>query len=315
MRILTALTSQPWAILPEALGVMCAVALREQADRDAAALVREARSLRPSAVAAQLGRPMDGTRAVTVRDGVAMLPIAGPIFRYANLMTEISGGASVESLALDLRAALDSPQVGAILLVIDSPGGEVTGTATLAAQIRQASEQKPVWAYVEGLGASAAYWLAAATSRIVCECTAALGSVGVVMAVPDPTAQKVRDITFVSSQSPNKRPDPTTEAGRDRFQAMVDDTADVFIAAVAAYRGMTADAVVTDFEQGGLLTGQKAVAAGMADTVGTLEGCLADLSALARDRAMRPMSRRAAASEAIESPLSARLRSMYRETL
>src|SRR5687768_13166586 len=118
MRAITALTSQPWAIVPDALHTMCSLALRENAT--------------PDAVAAQLGRPLDNTRTVTVRDGVAIIPIAGPIFRYANLFTSISGGTSVEVLAQDFSRALADPAVASILFEVDSPGGEVTGVHDLA---------------------------------------------------------------------------------------------------------------------------------------------------------------------------------------
>ena len=53
----------------------------------------------PEAVSARLGRPLKNTRAVTVRDGVAVVPVVGPLFRRANLLTQVSGATSVEVLA------------------------------------------------------------------------------------------------------------------------------------------------------------------------------------------------------------------------
>jgi hypothetical protein len=85
-------------------------------------------------------------------------------------------------------------------------------------------------------------------------------------------------IEFVSSQSPHKRPDPSTEAGKAQIQATADDLADVFVDAVAANRGVSRDAVLSDFGRGGSLVGSKAVAAGMADRVGSLEQVIAELA-------------------------------------
>jgi hypothetical protein len=95
--------------------------------------------------------------------------------------------------------------------------------------------------------------------------TALLGSIGVVMAVRDPRRDKGKDIEFVSSVSPNKRPDPTTPSGQDQYQALVDQLGDIFVAAVARNRGVKPQAVLDDFGAGGLLVGAQAVEAGMAD--------------------------------------------------
>lgn len=259
--------STPWAMTPEMVQTMLAIADRE--------------NLSPEAVAAQLGRPLDNTRGVSVRDGVAVIPVDGPISRRMDLFTEISGGTTIETLATDLRAALDSPNVHSIVLAIDSPGGEVSGVAEFAAMVRATNAEKPVTAYVGGLGASAAYWIAAAAGEVVADSTALVGSIGVVLAVPNPDKSGNRSIEFVSSQSPHKRPDPRTEGGRNRLQALVDDLAALFIDAVASYRDLSAEAIAAT--GGGLLVGQQAVDAGLADRLGSFEGVIAQLQERARE--------------------------------
>jgi signal peptide peptidase SppA len=232
----------------------------------------------PEAVEAQLGRPLDNTRTVSVRNGVASIPIEGPIFRRANLFTEISGGASVEIIARDLNKALDDQSVRAVMLVIDSPGGEVNGINELADMLYAARGRKPITAYVEGVGASAAYWIASAADEVVADATAALGSIGVIMTMRDPSKTSARDIEFVSSQSPNKNPNPATESGRSQIQSIVDSLADVFVSTVARNRSVSRETVLSDFGQGGILIGQKAVDAGLADRLGSYEQVLAELS-------------------------------------
>jgi len=168
-RILAAIQSELWAITPEALHQIIAIA--------------QGVNQSPEAVAAALGRPLENTRTVTQRDSVAVVPVTGPIFRYANLFTQISGATSVQQLALDFSAALNNPAVSAIVLEIDSPGGQVAGIAELAQMIHAAG--KPVVSYVSNLGASAGYWLAAAGSEVVVSDTAILGSLGAVLRVSD----------------------------------------------------------------------------------------------------------------------------------
>lgn len=276
--------SVPWAIRPDALEVILRLAARDDITREdvAAAMVGT-----PEALSARLGRPLDNAHAVEMHGNVAVIPVNGPIFRYASLFSEISGATSAEMLARDLQAAVDDPSVQGILLEVDSPGGEVAGTAELAGMIRAASERKPVHAYIDDLGASAAYWLSAAAGHITASSTAIVGSIGVVSAMPDPTKTNSKDIEFVSSKSPKKRANIATEAGRAQVQAVVDAIADVFIADVARYRGVSPDTVEAEFGQGDVFVGQAAVAAGLVNAIGTFEEALAGVAIAAQQRGGR----------------------------
>jgi ClpP class serine protease len=262
-----------WAIVPEALAALVEIATRDQLTADDLALVAQ-----------QLGRPLDNSHAVELRGPVAVLPVIGPIFRYADSFGLISGGTTVETLAQDFAQALANPQVGAILLNIDSPGGEATGIAELAAQIRAARGVKPVVAYAGGDCCSAAYWLASAADLLVIDSIAQVGSIGAVMAVPNPDAagRVATRLEFVSSQSPQKRPDPRTEGGRSQIQARVDALAGVFIAQVAANRGLSEAQVAAT--EGAVFVGQAAVDRGLADRLGSYEGVIAELLAAAAER-------------------------------
>src|SRR4051812_28771983 len=96
--------SHPWAIEESALRNLLSIADR---GGDVEALQRK------------FGARLPGARHVEVRDnGVAVIPINGPIFRYANLFTDISGATSIQVLATDMQAALDDSRVRAILFDI-----------------------------------------------------------------------------------------------------------------------------------------------------------------------------------------------------
>lgn len=257
-RVLTAIQAELWAITPEALHQVIAIA--------------QGFGESPEAVAAKLGRPLDNTQTVTRRGNAAIVPITGPIFRYANIFTQVSGATSVQTLATDFTEAVRDPTVKAIVLEVDSPGGMMAGVSEFAGMVRDATRVKPVIAYASHMATSAAYWIAAAASEIVVADTALLGSIGVVS-----RASLRKDdgtVEIVSSQSPNKRLDPGTDEGRARYQAQVDALAQVFVDAMAQYRGVSVDTVLSDFGQGGVLVGADAVKAGMADRVGSLEAVL-----------------------------------------
>lgn len=258
-RILQAIAAEQWAILPEALENIIAIA--ERANES------------PEAVAARLGRPLENTRQVEVFDGVAVLPITGPIFRYANLFSEISGGTSVQVLATDFRAALDDPDIAGVVLEIDSPGGTIAGVSEFAEMV--ASAEKPVVAYISDMGASAAYWIASAADEVVIRDTARAGSVGVVVTVR--TDSRAGTLQIVSRQSPRKRLDVSTDDGRAEVQNIVDATAQVFIEAVARYRDVTPETVIERFGQGAVLVGAQTIEAGMTDRLGALEEIISSL--------------------------------------
>lgn len=237
----------------------------------------------PEAVALRLGRPLENTRSVVTHGDVAVVPLDGPMFRRANILTEVSGATSTEQFAQDFQAAIDNPAVAGIVLDISSPGGEVSGVNETAAAIFAARARKPIVAYVGDQAASGAYWIASAADRIVMDATATVGSIGVVGRWMK--RQERGGITsgeIVSSQSPNKRLDPETDLGRAAIQREVDQVAEVFIEAVARHRGVSTQAVIKNFGGGGTEVGAEAVRLGMADAVGSLQSAIADLSGRAQ---------------------------------
>jgi len=263
MSAIAAIISSHWLILPEALQRMAAIAERD---------------FDHESLAARQGVPLDNTRTSEKRGSVAVIPVTGPIFRYANLFTAISGATSTQVLATDFQAALDDPAIKAIVLDINSPGGQADGVNELAQLIYASRARKPITAYIGGTGASAAYWIASAANRIVVDPTALVGSIGVVSSVVDSSGADARagrkTYEIVSQVSPRKRPDVSTDEGRAQYQEIVDRLAQVFVNAVARNRGTTAANVVDNYGAGGILVGQDAVKAGMADALGSLESTI-----------------------------------------
>ena len=226
-------------------------------------------------------KPLINTHTASIRDGVAVIPVHGVITPRADVFTFLMGGTALDLLARDLQAALDDPEVHAILLDIDSPGGVAVGPSEMAEIIHKATQRKPIWAYVGRNCCSAAYWLASATSNIVAQKTALLGSIGVVSSVTvqeQPDADGYKQIEIVSTNAKNKRPDPRTPEGEATIRSELDALETEFIQSVATYRNVGADTVKTDFGQGGVVVGEAAVNAGMADEIGDYESTIKQLS-------------------------------------
>ena len=260
--VLDAIGADPWLITPETLELIVHIATRSNTDTEALSFKDDKRMSKES-----------GSR-LKKRGNVAILEIKGPIFRYANLFTEVSGATSLERLAKDFNTALESDEYDSIILDIDSPGGQVNGINEFADAVYEARKKKPVKAYIGGSGTSAAYWIASAASEVVVDETAMLGSIGVVLSV---RRKKDSDVVeLINSTSPRKRADVDTDEGKQQVVKLLDAIASVFVEKVARNRGVPADDVLGKFGQGDILVGKAAVDVGMADRLGSFESLLSD---------------------------------------
>ena len=146
------------------------------------------------------------------------MAIHGAISRYDSFFNWVCGGTALEDVALDFQTALDTPEIKAVVLDIDSPGGEVAGINEFAEMIR--ASKKPVIAYVGDRAASAALWIASAADEIVVNETAEMGSLGVVFGF---RPNESKNIEIVSTASPKKRLTPDSAEGRAEIQQRADE--------------------------------------------------------------------------------------------
>ena len=213
---------------------------------------------------------------------VAVIPIHGTLVRRTSGLEAESGLASYTGIAAQLDAALTSPEVAAILLDIDSPGGESGGVFDLADRIRAASEVKPVWAVANDMAFSAAYALASAATRVFLARTGGVGSIGVIAMHVDQSVKDAQDgvrytAVFAGERKNDLNPhEPISNEAHAVLKAEVDRIYDLFVETVARHRGLDADAVRAT--EAGLFFGPDAVATGLADAVGSLDDALTQLT-------------------------------------
>lgn len=264
-------------------------------------------TIAPHALEAFPGQRKPQTTRAMVRGTVGYLPIHGMIFRHANLFVQICGGTTYGQLATDFQALLDDPNVEAIVLEFDSPGGEVTGCREFADQVYRARGRKPVVAYVDGSACSAAYWIGSAAERVVTSPTGLVGSIGAMATFIDDSEAMarvgVREITLVSTQSPRKHLDPASDDGQRDVIAVLDAFAQVFVEDVARNRGVTPERVLADFGRGGVFVGRAAVTQGLADDVGDFETLIAAL----QQPGASPSGRATARSSQTENVMKTRM--------
>lgn len=214
---------------------------------------------------------------------IAVIPIHGTLVRRTVGLEAESGLASYTAIGEQLDAALADPGIAAILLDVDSPGGESGGVFDLADRIRVAAAIKPVWAAANDMAFSAAYALACAASRVFVSRTGGVGSIGVIAMHVDQSVKDAKDgvrytAVFAGARKNDLNPhEPITDEAQAQLQAEVSRIYRLFVATVGSYRGLSAEAVTAT--EAGLFFGQDAVAAGLADAVGTFDDALAQLTA------------------------------------
>ncbi|KAF8818072.1 S49 family peptidase [Rickettsia endosymbiont of Cardiosporidium cionae] len=227
------------------------------------------------AVAAKLGRELQNTHKMTVSDGIAVLPIRGPLFRYANMFTTVSGATSYEKILNEFDSCITDSTIDSIILDIDSPGGEVNGCLEVSEYIYSRRGIKPITAYASGDVASGAYWIAAAADKIVVNPTSNIGSIGVI-GIYENKKEEVTEI--VSSQTPNKRLSTDTEEGKAKLQARIDDIASVFLNSIAKYRDISLLDIDDRFGAGDVFIGKEALTRGMVDEVSSFDQLLTNIN-------------------------------------
>jgi signal peptide peptidase SppA len=219
------------------------------------------------------------------KENVAVIMLTGPLMKSVGSMS--AGTSTVEARRAIRKAAAD-PDVTAILLAIDSPGGSVSGTADLGADIKAASKHKQVWAHIDDLGASAAYWCASQCEKIFANNdTALVGSIGTLAVVYDLSAaaekEGVKVLVFGTgplkgSATPGS---VVTEEQQAYFRGIVDDAQQSFDKAVQKGRGLT-DRQLEAVKTGGVFGAREALTRNLIDGIQSFDATIAQLAAEAR---------------------------------
>jgi ClpP class serine protease len=216
--------------------------------------------------------------------GVTVVEVRGPLTQRDDSWCD-----SYESLSARLTAACESASP-AIVLRIDSPGGEVQGCFEAVREFRErcAAAGKQLYAFVEGRACSAAYAIASAAQWIVLSEAATCGSIGVLSTRVDYTQQNAANgirVAFIASgaRKTDGHPDaPITEAELVAEQEVVDSLANIFFELVAEHRGLDATAIAQLDAR--TLHGAAAINAGLADEVSTFGQLLARIAAGGMER-------------------------------
>ena len=222
-------------------------------------------------------------RVATTNKGVAVIPIVGSMSHRSTGIEAMSGMTSYSTLQRQFEAAFNDPNVGSILMDIDSPGGSVAGAFDFRDYLMSKKGTKPVYALARDAMCSAAYLIGSTADKVYATQTARVGSIGVVAMHTDASGKMEKEglkPTFISAGKFKTAGNPYEKLEGEKLkylQDSVDESYDMFINAVADARGIDKKAI-RDTEAR-VYGGKKAVEIGLADGIRTYESVIAEMSA------------------------------------
>jgi signal peptide peptidase SppA len=229
------------------------------------------------------------TRCAVTEDGVAIVHVHGTLIDRGAWLGTWWGMTSYEGLAEQLRRLGDDEDVKAILLDIDSGGGEVAGLFDVCATITETRRKKPIHAIASSMACSAAYAIGCAAQSLHVNSQGQVGSIGVISVhmsyagMLDRSGIKPTLIHAGRWKALGNRYQDLSEEGLALLKANIDSVNDVFVAHVAKHRHISAD-TIRAFDAR-VFAGEEAVRLGLADGVARIEDLLTAVSTPARHRA------------------------------
>ena len=200
------------------------------------------------------------------RGGVAVVEIHGVI-----------GTRVRESVYARLFDAIGrNKQYKALLLDINSPGGSATGSDLMYHSLQKVAQQKPVVAYVSGIGASGGYYLCCAASKVVALPTALVGSIGVIYLRPILEQLLGKVGIELSVFKGGRLKDMTgfwrspTDEESEKFQGLISEMYDNFVSVVAQGRSLE-DSQVRELATGEIYTARRGHEMGLVDELGDFD--------------------------------------------
>ncbi|MEO7319934.1 MAG: signal peptide peptidase SppA [Chthoniobacteraceae bacterium] len=218
-------------------------------------------------------------------DKIAVIYLRGII---SGLEPGAIGDTMVEDMKLQLAQAVADEKVKAIVLHIDSPGGEVTASDTIYNAVRRARDKKSVVVYMGSLAASGGYYVACGAKWLVANETTFTGSIGVIMQSINFEQLMgkvgVSTITYKSGKMKDmltgtRQP---TEEEKAYLQALIMQTYGKFVGIVAKERNLPEQALRDGIADGRVVSGTDALAAKLVDQLGEVEDAYAKAKELGK---------------------------------
>jgi protease-4 len=173
-----------------------------------------------------------------------------------------------------IEYASEHPEVRAVVLVLDSPGGTVVDTEAVYLELAKLREKKPVVTVINSMAASGAYYLSVGTDYIYSKPSSLVGNIGVISYLPP--------VPMIFEEIISTGPYKLWGAARDSEMRQADAIKEAFLEAVVLGRGQRLKAEPEVITSGQIWMGNEAVRLGFADELGTESDALDKAAELAR---------------------------------
>lgn len=176
----------------------------------------------------------------------------------------------------------NSKKVKALILILNSGGGDAASSEILMESVNKIRKTKPVFAVIEGTGASGAYWIASASTKIYAMSTSVTGSIGVIGMNPNvkELLNKIgvrMDIIKMGEYKDMLNPFSEIDSvGREKYKEILEFSYGVFKNSVAQNRGLSAEEIET-VATGEIFSPSRALELRLIDKIGTYDDALSDM--------------------------------------
>lgn len=207
-------------------------------------------------------------------DKIALIPLRGII--SSGMRGELHE-TMVDDLKAQLQQAVEDSDVKAIVIAIDSPGGEVTASDVIYRAVRKAREKKPVVVHMGSVAASGGYYVACAGNYLMANDTSITGSIGVIIQTLNYQQLLgkigVDTVVFKSGKFKDMLSGARqmSEEEQQYVQRMVMDTYGKFVGIVAAERNLPEQELRDGVADGRIISGKDALEAKLIDQLGQIE--------------------------------------------
>jgi len=172
-----------------------------------------------------------------------------------------NGESDAEAVRAMANHTLQSDEIEAVVLIVNSPGGGVTATEEIHGNLERIGEEKPVVTSVEGLAASGGYYASVASDHVVAQPSSYIGNVGVITFLPDTPRPSEKQL----ETGPYKKQGIPVRDAPKSMEVILNN----FVGAVEEGRGSDLNLTVEELTKGSMYLAPEAQRKGLIDETGS----------------------------------------------
>ena len=217
-----------------------------------------------------------------VGDKLAVISVTGPTISNSTFWSRIFGVPAYTDIAERLLEAADNSAVKAMLIKLDTPGGDAKGVSKLSKLIAELSDKvKPIVTFNDGSMASAGLWYGTASTQVISDEDGMTGSLGAIAVHTEMSEQRKKSgiVDTVIRSAPQKALatpyEPLSAEGRKTIEEAIDRYHNSFVKSVATNRQLEKAYVDSEIASGKMFTSKEALKLKLIDRVMPFEQVVA----------------------------------------